>query len=148
MNKTNPLSFDEFKSIYSRVPRLTVEIILKTKDGIALTLRRLSSWNNQWHIPGGTVLYGETLEKAVQRVAKSELGIKINIIKLIGYIHYPSEKKERGFGWSIGIAFLCKIKSGILRQNKQAKDIQIFKILPSNIIKEQKQFLKKNQIIY
>ena len=137
MSKTNTLSIDEFKSIYSKVPRLTVEVILKTKDGIVLTLRKLPSWNNHWHIPGGTVLYGETLEQAIQRVAKDELGIKVKIVKLLGYISYPSEKKERGYGWSIGIAYLCKIKSGILRQNNQAKEIQIFKILPSNIINEQ-----------
>ena len=144
MTTKKPFSHQEFKSIYSKVPRLTVEVIIKTNEGIILTLRQLKSWKGLWHIPGGTVYYKETLEETVQRVAQEELGVKVNIEKLLGYIHYPSEGKARGFGWTVGIAFLCTIKSGVLRGSKQGEQIGIFKKIPPNTIKEAKEFLQKN----
>ncbi|NMB83739.1 NUDIX hydrolase [Candidatus Roizmanbacteria bacterium] len=141
---TKPFSYDEFREIYSKVPRLTVEVIIKTDKGIILTLRKLDSWKGQWHIPGGTVLYKETLERAAARIAEEELGVKIAINKQLGHIYYPSEEKERGFGWSIGIAFLCTIVSGTPRGSDQGEKIGAFEVLPKNTIAEAKEFLEKH----
>ena len=90
------LTIKEFKEIYSKVSRATVSLVIKTNKGIALSLRNLPSWRNKWHLPGGTIFYKETVENAVKRKAKEELGIKVKIVKLLGYIEYPSEEKERG----------------------------------------------------
>lgn len=139
----HPFSPDEFHSIYSKVPRLTVGVVVETPKGIVLTQRTLPSWNGQWHIPGGTVFYKETLEEAIQRVSLEELGVRVHIQRLLGYLHYPSEKKERGFGWTIELNFLCKIASGKLRGSKQGA-IGIFQVLPENTIHEAKEFLKKH----
>ena len=139
-----PLTEEEFKSIYSRVPKLTVEVIIKTPDGIVLSLRDLSSWHNQWHIPGGTVFYKEFVEDAVRRVAKNELGVDVSILSLIGYIEYPSEENERGFGQSVGLAFLCEATSTEFINDTQSSKIQIFSELPENTVLEQKEFLDKH----
>lgn len=138
-----PFSPDEFRSIYSKVPRLTVGVVVETPKGIVLTKRTLPSWSGQWHIPGGTVFYKETLGEAVQRVSLEELGVRVHIQRLLGYLHYPSEEKERGFGWTIELNFLCKIASGKLRNSKQGA-IGIFQVLPENTIHEAKEFLKKH----
>lgn len=144
MNSKRPFSEKEFRYIFSKTPRITVEVIVVTENGVVLTLRDLKSWKGQWHIPGGTVFYKETLEEAVDRVARDEIGIKVKINKLVGYIYYPSEEKERGYGWTIGIAFLCTISSGQLSGSEQARKIGIFKKLPDNTIAEAKEFLQKN----
>lgn len=136
-----PFSLTEFKRIYSKVPRLTIEIIVKTKKGVALTLRNLPHWYNQWHIPGGTVFYNETINKAANRIAKEELGVSVKIIKTLGFIEYPSERKERGYGRTIGLALLCKPKSEKFKLNEEATEIKIFNKLPKNIITEQRKFL-------
>ncbi len=139
-----PLTFEEFRDIYSKVPRLCAIVIVKTNEGIVLTLRKLLSWHNQWHLPGGTVYYKETLHDAVRRIALDELGVSVNIKENIGYIDaYPSEEKEMGFGSSIGIVFLCDIKEGQLVPNEDAYEIKIFKELPENMVTEEKEFLNK-----
>lgn len=147
MRSSKPLTAEEFEEIYSKVPRLCVEVILKTPEGIALTLRSLPTWHNKWHLPGGTVLYKETAEEAVQRVAQEELGISVIIEKLLGYIHYPSEEKERGFGWGIGLAFLCKPAEFNMRPNSDASEIKIFSSIPENMIMEQAEFLKAHKLL-
>jgi len=66
MNHANhPLSQKEFDDIYSKVPRLTVEVIVKNRaGGILLTKRAIEPCKGQWHLPGGTVRFGESLLEA------------------------------------------------------------------------------------
>ncbi|MBI2065064.1 MAG: NUDIX hydrolase [Candidatus Yanofskybacteria bacterium] len=142
MSSSKPFSLDEFKDIYSKVPRLCVEVIVKTPEGVVLSLRKLPSWYGKWHIPGGTVFYKEKVADAVKRVAGEELGIKISSQELLGYIEYPSEGKEVGFGTSVGLAFLCSAEAASMKPNNDASEIKIFKSLPDNMIDEQYNFLK------
>lgn len=145
--KTKPrLTDEEFKYIYSRVSRLCVEIIIKTSEGILLTLRDIEPYKNLWHIPGGTVLYRETIREAARRTAKEELGIDVEILGLAGYFEYPGEEKIRGWGWPIAILMFCAVKSGEFKLDKQAREIKFFKKfsdIPENTVEEQKKILKK-----
>ena len=79
-----PLTPEEFSDIYSRVPRLTVELIVKSGEGLLMTLRSIEPYAGLWHIPGGTVYYGELVEQTVDRIAMRELNIKPINPKLIG----------------------------------------------------------------
>src|SRR5690349_15119817 len=57
-----PFSPVEFDAIYSRVPRLTVEIIVPDGQGaVFLTKRAIAPFAGQWHLPGGTVYFAEPL---------------------------------------------------------------------------------------
>lgn len=138
------ISEDEFNKIYSRVPRLCVDLVIRHEKGIVLTLRSLPTWYNQWHLPGGGVQYQESIAQAVDRKAQEELGIKVKIIKTLGYIEYPSEQKERGFGWSVSIAILCDYMAGEFTLNKEASEFGFFKELPKGINIEQAEFLKSH----
>ena len=144
MHPKYPFSFDEFKAIYTKVPRLTVDLIIQSAEGILLTKRSLSSWRGQWHLPGGTVYYKETIEQAVKRVAKEEVHVDVTIEKQLGYIEYFSEEKERGFGWTISIAIACRIIDGIPLASEQGSEPTFFTSLPEPIVEEQKAFLLKN----
>jgi ADP-ribose pyrophosphatase YjhB (NUDIX family) len=147
MNSRNhPLSYEEFKQIYSRVPRVSVDLVIQTPQGIVLTLRNLPSWNNLWHFPGSTVLYQESVEDAVKRTAREEAGISINIKKLLGYLEYPSEKEQRGFGSTISLLFLCELVEGILTPDDEASQIGTFSNiakLPLNIVMEHRPIIEK-----
>lgn len=136
-----PLTEQDFEKIYSKVPRLCVDLVVKAPNGIVLSLRSLKTWNNQWHLPGGTVYYKETIEQAVARVARNELGISVKFIKPIGYIEYPSEEKERGFGWAISIVVLCTANELEFTVNEEATKIETFHKLPESTIFEQAEFL-------
>jgi hypothetical protein len=79
----------------------------------------------------------------VKRTAMEELGISVKVGKLLGIIQYFSEQKERGFGFSVGIAFLCTPESSInINVNDQAIEARWFLDLPENLVVEQKDFLK------
>ncbi len=129
------LSSSEFKKYFSKVTRLCVDVVIKTPDGIILILRAIPPYKGKWHYPGGTVHYRETIKDAINRIADRELGVKVDIKRLLGYSEFPSEMKERGFGWSISLVFLCKIKSGVPTLNYEGLRIGFFKKLPKNMIK-------------
>lgn len=140
-----PFSPEEFKEIYSRVPRLCVDLIIKISGkGIVLSLRSINPYKGKWHFPGGTIFNREKIVDAIKRVAKEEAGISVKINKLLGYIEYPNEiKNGRDFGYTISVVFLCSSAETNLKPNEEASDIKIFKELPRNLIKEQSGFLKK-----
>ncbi|MEM1171131.1 MAG: NUDIX hydrolase [Cyanobacteria bacterium P01_H01_bin.35] len=141
MNRKKPFSPEEFKLFYSQVPRLVVEVVVKTETGVVLTLRKDAAWNNLWHIPGGTVFYQEYIEDAIQRIAQEELSITVTKQQLLGYLEYPSELKQRGFGWSVGLVFLCTANSPLPSENEEGEEIKIFDYIPENIVEEHKKIL-------
>ncbi len=103
---------EEFHEIYRRVPRLCVEVVIATPErGVLLMERDIPPNVGAWHIPGGTVLFGERLVDTVRRVARDELALEVNVGELIGYIEYPSHY-ENGLDSPVGIAFHCEIAGG------------------------------------
>lgn len=144
MSKKYPFPKKDFDDIYARVPRLTVELIVRTTDGIVLTKRSIEPEIGTWHIPGGTVYFGETLHDAVHRVAKNELGISVNIKRLLGYIEYPTLRANGYMGWPIGIAFEVTVADGEIHGSDQGEEVKIFKKIPDNIFPDQAEFLKSN----
>ena len=141
----HPFTAEEFKAIYSRVPRLCVALIVRTPQGVVLTLRSLPTWMGMWHTPGGTVLYKEPIPKAAEHIALQELGVEVTILKNLGYMEFPSEERERGFGWSVSIGLLCEIASGkLLEKTAEASAIRAFTELPENTLAEHKTFLTEH----
>ncbi len=138
-----PFSFEEFQSIYSKVPRLTVEIVIKNTEGVLLTLRRIHPLPGIWHLPGGTVYFKEPLEYAVKRIAKEELGLDVSVEKFLGYIEYIHQEKGGGFDHPVGIAFLCQPISQEVRLNDDASEAKYFRDFPEDVVMEQKEFLEK-----
>lgn len=138
-----PLTFKEFKYIYSKVPKLCVEVVISTDKGYLLTFRTKNGWVNKWHLPGGTLHYREKVTDCVNRVALEELGIKVSIKKFLGYIEYFSEVKERGFGYSVSLAFLCEPLSNNYILDDQAEKLDFFKKIPANTVREHIEFFKR-----
>ena len=139
----HPLSKIEFEEIYSKVPRLTVEIIVNGELGVYLTKRNIEPCKGMWHLPGGTVRFGEKLTEAVSRISKRELGIEVFDTELLGYIEYPSHYNQ-GLDSPVGIAFMIKSFKGKVKINNEASDSKWFKVLPKNMHEEQIDFLKCN----
>jgi len=134
-------SLKEFEKIYSKVPRLCVDLVIRTRKGILLTKRAINPWKGFWHTPGGTVLLNEKIECAVKRVAKEELNLDVSIKKILGTmeIFYKGKNYAKH---TISIVILVRIKSGKVILDKQAKDWKMFKILPKKMISNQKYFFK------
>ena len=104
----------EFDAIFSRVPRLCVEVVIASPErGVLLMLRDIPPNVGAWHIPGGTVLFGEPLTSAVKRVASDELGLEVTVGELLGYIEYPSHY-ENGLDSPVGLAFRALPQADVL----------------------------------
>ena len=102
---SEPLPKNEFDRIFSKVPRLTVEVLVTSEErGVLLALRDVDPCRGMWNLPGGTVRFGERLVDAVRRVAADELGVSVRVGALVGYIEYPSHY-ENGLDSPVGLAF-------------------------------------------
>jgi 8-oxo-dGTP pyrophosphatase MutT (NUDIX family) len=132
-----PLPKEEFDAIYRRVPRLTVEVVIASAErGVLLSLRDIEPCKGMWHLPGGTVRFGEPLVDAVARVARDELGLTVDVGDMLGYIEYPSHF-ENGLDSPVGIAFAADIANATARP----AGCEWFQALPENMHDEQKDFL-------
>lgn len=138
----HPLSEKEFWEIYKKVPRLTVEVIVVSDDGVYLTERNIEPCKGLWHLPGGTIRFGEKLTDAVKRIAKRELGIEVKDTKMLGYIEYPSHY-ENGLDCPIGIVFQAIDYIGALHPNAEANNSGWFAALPEKMHDEQRLFLQE-----
>jgi ADP-ribose pyrophosphatase YjhB (NUDIX family) len=133
---------EQYDAIFSRVPRLCVEVVISTPErGVLLTRRDIPPHAGAWHIPGGTVLFGERLVDAVARVAARELGFAVRAGELLGYIEYPSHY-EHGLDSPVGLAFAGEVMDGADAVRLPAGG-EWFATLPEGLYAEQRDFLKQ-----
>jgi hypothetical protein len=132
---------EEFDAIFSRVPRLCVEVVtLAPVRGVLLLLRDHPPNVGAWHIPGGTVLFGERVVDAVKRVARDEIGQDVEVHELLGYIEYPSHY-ENGLDSPVGLAFRTELMGGRQVEDDVRPGCQWFTRLPDGLYAEQRAFL-------
>jgi ADP-ribose pyrophosphatase YjhB (NUDIX family) len=136
-----PLEEEEYQHIYTRVPRLTVEIIVRDESGaLYLTRRSVEPCKGKWHLPGGTVRFGEALLIAVRRVAMRELSIDVRKATNRGYIEYPSHYLS-GLDSPVGLVFEVTDYSGNLAANAEASESGWFTKVPYDMHADQDAFL-------
>jgi ADP-ribose pyrophosphatase YjhB (NUDIX family) len=139
-----PLSEAEFRDIYAKVPRLTVEVVVQSARGVLLTQRQSGPCAGLWHIPGGTVRFGEPLVAAVKRVAATELGLEISVGPFLGYIEYPSHYLN-GLDSPVGLTFVVHIEEDQLMS--AADRHSWFTALPDRMHTEQRDFLLEHRLV-
>jgi 8-oxo-dGTP pyrophosphatase MutT (NUDIX family) len=133
-----PLAPDEFDRIFRRVPRLTVELVIAVPErGVLLQLRQSGPCQGLWSLPGGTVRFGEPVVAAVERVAAGELGVGVEVGRLLGYIEYPSHYTN-GLDSPVGLAFATRI----LDAGHEPPHCRWFSVLPPQMHPEQRSFLE------
>ena len=140
---SKPIPFSEFKSIYSKVPKLSVDLVIQNADQeILLTKRKIEPWKDQWHLPGGTVLFNEPLQAAASRLAKKELGVEIKIVKFLGLVEFLGQDVPYKFDHSVCVIYLCGTELSDFTLDEDTEEAKYFKELPANTIKEHKEFLE------
>lgn len=139
------LPYEEFKYVYERVPRLCVDLVVKDGSGVLLSRRDISPGEGMWHMPGGTVLKGESISDTLSRVAMEEAGIEISNPKLVGIMEFSNE--ENPFFHTISLVHEVTDFEGKIRGSKQGREIRFHEVLPEHIIEEQKRFLFSNLML-
>lgn len=133
-----PLPQAEYESIFSRVPRLTAELAIAEPDrGFLLLLRDRGPCRGLWHLPGGTVRFGERVLDAARRVGRDELALPVEVRELLGYIEYPSHY-ENGLDSPVGLAFRTQLPATATTP----PGCRWFETLPDDMHVEQRDFLR------
>jgi colanic acid biosynthesis protein WcaH len=84
-----PVPANEWETIVSNVPLVSVDLVVETDDGVVLGKRENEPAKGEWFVPGGRVRKHERLRDAVDRVATTELGCAVEIERRLGvYEHF------------------------------------------------------------
>lgn len=137
------LSDEDFLYIYGKVPRLCVDLIIRSKDDVLLAQRAIEPKKGMWNLPGGTVYKGEKIEHAALRVAKDETNLDCKFVTCHGYIEFLDEARSNIAMHSVSIAIGLEVLGGEMRHDKDANCLKYFnfKSLPKNIVPQQGEFL-------
>lgn len=111
---------------------LAVDGIILKNAQILLVKRAIYPFVGSYELPGGHVEYGETVENAIKREMKEELGISVKIKKLIGV--YSNLKRDPRYH-TVAIVYLLKKGKGKIRLSKEASEFKFFPLqgLPRKI---------------
>jgi len=141
------LTNKEYDFIYSRSPRICVDLIIKTKDGVLLSKRLIKPYLGAWHLPGGRIRFREKINDSIKRIAKAELGVIVTDSKLIGIMQFPHETRDGIKLHSISLGYLIFIKELNLQGSIQARLFKFFKTAPKKRLSEHIDFLIKNKYL-
>lgn len=149
MNNTY-LSDEDYDFIYSRVPRVCVDLLIKNSKGeVLLTERDIEPYKDHWHFPGGRIKFRETAEMTIKRILKGELGQEIDVTpRIVGFCQFLEEIQKGQERHSVSIVHEITLPDSIeIKLDNQAKDVRFFAELPEPIIPPQKEFLIKNNFL-
>lgn len=141
------LTNEEFFSIYGKVPRLNVDLIIESDGGILMALRTIEPHIGFWHFPGGTVYKSETLHEAARRVAKKETGLDVTFGECLGYIEFPDEMRSGISIHTVSIVLKAVSHSGTLKHDEHAKELKWHTKLPEKTYPGHDTFLKQKGLL-
>ena len=142
----NYLSDEEYEFIYSRSPRICVDLLIyNTKGDMLLTKRSIEPYKDHWHFPGGRIKFREPVEKAIERIFKGELGQDLEVNPhMIGFCQFLEEEQKGQLRHSISLVHVINLRNDTdFMIDDNANDIRFFSgsEMPSPIIPSQHEFL-------
>ncbi len=124
-----PLSI--WKALHQVVPIPAVEVIVtRTGKDFLLTYRSDADWDG-WHIPGGYMLYRESISEACERIANKELGIALTFERVIDAFMWPDHPT------SSALSLVC-----VCQTSEKPKDGRWFTEIHSKMIPHHGEFLR------
>jgi 8-oxo-dGTP diphosphatase len=103
-------------------PKLMVDVVIPTGEGVVLIRRASAPFAGQWALPGGFVEVGETVEQAAVREAAEETGLAVELAHLVGVYSEP-ERDPRGH--NVSVAFLARVLGGELSASTDASEVSV-----------------------
>ena len=111
-----------------RNPIPTIDVILSepsNSNRILLIKRKRNPFKDYFALPGGFVNEGEKVEDATRREAYEELSVKVEPIDILGVYSEPNRDPR---GHIMSTVFICEIRSGDLKAEDDAADLQWIEI--------------------
>lgn len=143
-NKLAPREIFEKILQYAVIP--TFDLVIEYGDkGIIIVKRKIAPYKNQWSLPGLRMLKGETIDEALKRIAKQELGLKIDPGKKIFLGQYVGKFKTEHNRQDLSTGYYIKVSDNqkIMINQEHFSDYRITKTIPLNIGGMYKFYLKQ-----
>jgi ADP-ribose pyrophosphatase YjhB (NUDIX family) len=106
-----------YDQIVKWLPIASVEAVIIMDKALLFLRRKNHPAMGEWWFAGGRIRKGESLEEALNREVKEDLGLEISAYKLINV--YSRVFPERH---DITIAYLCKCKEGTIMLSNEHSD--------------------------
>ena len=101
-----PAPYPVFIALCKSVPLIAVDLaVMPDKNHLLLTYRK-DEFYDGWHLPGSILRSFESVENALKRVARGELGVKVSKPKFVTYFSYFDSRE-----YGIALLFAAKPKS-------------------------------------
>lgn len=110
---------------------LDVNPVIVTADAKIVLAKRMEGivGGGKWHLPGGRVLFKETFETTLKRVAFAKTNLKVGLFfpslkeSLVGIYDDPERDPREHV---VSIAFLCKIVGGETKPGTKVDTVESF----------------------
>ena len=88
---------ERYADFLARMPEACVDVVVEHDGRVLLARRENEPAQGEWFWPGSRLFKGETLEAAVHRVAREELGIEVVIEEQLGATaHFWDTSEQSG----------------------------------------------------
>lgn len=134
MYSMKKLAKKEFLYSFKLIPRLAINLLIENARGeLLLAKRAISPGKGLWHYPGSFLIRGEKIIDCLRRVAKDELGIKIDGEKP-KLIDVSENLDTDPRGHVVDLIYRIKIQTNItLKPTQHSQDLKFFAKLPEKI---------------
>lgn len=135
------LSEEDFKNIYTKVPRACIDLVIETANGLVLLKRE--------EPPEVGLGICRVAGSGCERVLKKQLkelpsgSWEIELGEIVGYDEYLHEPRQLGDAHSIAMMFRARITSGSLDELIKQGKVREFKQLPQDTVSVHKQALER-----
>ena len=129
---------EQYKQILEVMPLLCVDVVIKNTGGEYLLVKRANEpLKGQWWVVGGRVHKNETLEQAVLRKVKQEIGLTVHELDPLGYYEDRFEKNSIRLDsplHAVSVVFSTVIDDQqVLKLDSQSLEWKFFKELPQGL---------------
>jgi colanic acid biosynthesis protein WcaH len=125
----------EYNRIKKILPIATVDLIIKTDKGVLLGVRKRKGepMMGERSLIGGRILYKERIEDAIKRKARTETGLIVKPIRLVGVYTIFSASRGVERRYNISLVYLVKKVGGKLRLTDEYSEYAFIKRLDSKL---------------
>lgn len=123
------LSEEVWRTVVTHVPIMSVDLVVTHEGGVVLGRRTNQPGRGEWFVPGGRVRKGERLTEAVHRVARTELGVEIDIERRLGVDEHfwdTTEFQDTDGKHHVTVAYVVTVVADRFQPDGQHDDLRVF----------------------
>jgi 8-oxo-dGTP diphosphatase len=123
---------------------VAIDGVVETNRTVLLLKREIAPFVGYWVLPGGAVRNSERLVDGVKREVKEETGLKVKVVKYIGYYDNPKRDSRKRV---ITHAFICEPVVGKLKGSFEGRKLKWFKKLPKKMGFDHRKIIKDSGVL-